>query len=72
MSPTPAGLTSPPGQESAPRDYDLPAGTVLFGLPLLTDPGSIRIAVRLPVISLHQMLLELADRHLEVEHIYDC
>ena len=51
--------------------YDLAAGSVLFEKPALTDPLHKRIAVRAPVRSLHRMLIDLADRELEVEHIYD-
>jgi len=52
-------------------DYDLPAGSVLFEKPVLTDPRHKRIAVGAPVQSLHRILIGLADREFEVEHIYD-
>ena len=51
--------------------YDLAAGTVLFEKPVLTDPRRKRIAVGAPVRSLHRILIELAGREFEVEHIYD-
>jgi len=51
--------------------YDLDAGSVLFEKPVLTDPRHKRIAVGAPVRSLHRILIELADREFEVEHIYD-
>jgi FAD/FMN-containing dehydrogenase len=51
--------------------YDLPAGRVLFEKPVLTDRQRKRIAISAPVRSLHEILRGLADRTLEVEHIYD-
>ena len=51
--------------------YDLDTGSVLFGKPVLTDPRHKRIAVGAPVRSLHRILIELAAREFEVEHIYD-
>jgi len=51
--------------------YDLSAGSVLFERPVLTDTGHKRIAINAPVPSLHRILIEIADREFEVEHIYD-
>jgi FAD/FMN-containing dehydrogenase len=51
--------------------YDLAAGTLLFEKPVLTDPQHKRIAVGAPVRSLHTIVLDLAARGFEVEHIYD-
>jgi len=51
--------------------YDLPSGSVVIEKPMLADRRLKRIAVRAPVASLHGILLELADRKLEIEHVYD-
>ena len=50
--------------------YDLAAGSALFGKPLLTDPRQKRIAVVAPVRSLDQIVIELNDKGLEVEHAH--
>jgi FAD/FMN-containing dehydrogenase len=50
---------------------ELTAGRILFDRPLLTDPRQARIGVCVPVRSLHQLLIQLADAKLEIEHIYD-
>ena len=57
----------------APRDwsYDLPAGQVLFEMPVLIDPKLKRVAIKVPVTSLHQILQELDKREYRVERIYD-
>ena len=51
--------------------FELPEGTLLFEEPLITDATRKRVGIGAPVGSLHQILLRLADSHLEVEHIYD-
>lgn len=51
--------------------YDLPAGEFLFALPVLTQPGLNRIAVKAPVPELHLILNELPRRGVQLEHVYD-
>ncbi|MGQ0600059.1 MAG: hypothetical protein ACT4QE_00010, partial [Anaerolineales bacterium] len=57
----------------APREwkYDLSAGEVLLTMPILTDPDSQRLALNVPVRSLHTVLNELREREIAVEHLYD-
>jgi hypothetical protein len=51
-----------------PRDwgFQLPAGELLFSSEILTDPRSKRVALRVPVAQLG----EIVDK-LSIEHIYD-
>jgi hypothetical protein len=49
----------------------LSAGEYLFALPILTDPERARVALRVPVAALHQVLGELDGETLVLEHIYD-
>lgn len=51
--------------------YQMEAGKVLFERPVLSQPGFNRIAVNVPVPSLHVVLNELAAQGIELEHIYD-
>lgn len=51
--------------------YDLPAGTVLFERPILTQPGWKRIAINAPVPHLTAIVQTLQDKHYTVEHLYD-
>src|SRR5713101_123103 len=57
----------------APRDWDyrLATGGLLFSDEILTDPAAQRIAVRVPVSSLHVILADLPTRGVSVEHLYD-
>ena len=57
----------------APRNwnYDLKDGTFLFAMPIPTDPKLNRIAVKVPVKSLHFVLAELERKDIRLEHIYD-
>ena len=57
----------------APHDwaYDLPAGELLFAMPILTEPGQQRVAINAPVASLHLILAGLAERGVTLEHLYD-
>lgn len=50
---------------------DLPAGTLLFEMPVLSQPERQRIAVRVPVRELHLLLAGLDEVGLQLEHIYD-
>ncbi len=52
-------------------DYDLSAGEFLFAMPILTQPDLKRVAVKVPVASLHLVLKELARRDITLEHVYD-
>jgi hypothetical protein len=51
--------------------YDLSSGKALFERPILTDPSQKRIAISAPVKSLHEILINLTDRNISIEHIYD-
>ncbi len=57
----------------APRDwsYDLSAGSVLFETPVLIDPQRKRVAIKVPVKALHEVLLALDKREYRIERIYD-
>lgn len=57
----------------APRELDLhPAvGGIVLSEEILTDPAAKRIAVRVPVRTLHVMLTDLPARGASVEHLYD-
>ena len=56
-----------------PADWqdDLKVGTILFEKPVLTDPDRKRVALVVPVPSLHQVMIEMANRDLAIEHVYD-
>jgi FAD/FMN-containing dehydrogenase len=51
--------------------FELPSGHLVFEKTMLTDPQHKRVGIAAPVPSLHQILTQLADASLEVEHIYD-
>lgn len=57
----------------APRDWnrDLEEGRLLFEMPILTRPDRKRVALEVPVGSLHRLLNNLAGQELELEHVYD-
>jgi hypothetical protein len=52
-------------------EYDLTEGKQLFEMPILTQPNRKRIAIRVPVKSLHLLLAEMDRRDVTLEHIYD-
>lgn len=49
----------------------LDKGTVVFTMPILTDPKYKRIAIVTSVKSLHQVIQSLQMIHANIEHIYD-
>lgn len=51
--------------------YDLDEGESLFALPILTQPGYTRMAIKAPVRSLHRVLAELERQGVALEHLYD-
>ncbi len=51
--------------------YDLSVGRGLFAVDVLTQPQRKRVAIQVPVASLHIALAELAQRGVTLEHIYD-
>jgi len=57
----------------APRDweYDVPDGTALFAMPILTDPERQRLAVQVPVAKLDVVARALDGSPATLEHIYD-
>jgi hypothetical protein len=57
----------------APADweYTLPAGEFLFAMEILTQPELKRVAVKVPVKSLHAVLTGLEDSGVKIEHVYD-
>ena len=55
----------------ADGSFRLPEAETLFSIPILTQPGRKRVALRSPVSSLHKVLNGLAERGIPVEHVYD-
>lgn len=57
----------------APVDwsYNLSEGELHFGLPILTEPEQTRLAITVPVTALHQVITELGEHPVQLEHIYD-
>ena len=57
----------------APQDwnYNLPEGEFLFAMPILTQPPLKRVAINVPVTSLHRVLAALESTGVEIEHVYD-
>lgn len=51
--------------------YNLDGGDAIFAMPILTQPDRQRIAVSVPVASLHRVLLSLDGQPVILEHIYD-
>ena len=57
---------------SPDADYNFEHGTYLFDLPILTQPGLTRVAVKVPVADIGAFLQELKDRSdIKFEHMYD-
>jgi hypothetical protein len=57
---------------SQDADYSFEHGETLFDLPLLTQPGQTRAAVKVQVVDMAQFFEELRDREdIEFEHMYD-
>lgn len=57
---------------SPDADYNFEHGTYLFDLPILTQPGLTRVAVKVPVADIGTFLQELKDRSdIKFEHMYD-
>ena len=53
-------------------DYTFEHGTYLFDLPVLTQPGLTRVAIKVPVADIGPFLQELKDRSdVQFEHMYD-
>lgn len=52
-------------------DYRLEAGEALFEMPVLSQSGFKRVAVKVPVKSLDMVLTTLAGIEVKLEHIYD-
>ncbi len=50
---------------------EIPSAKTLFTQPILTEPARQRVAWVVPVVSLSAVLVELAQRGFEVEHVYD-
>lgn len=57
----------------APRDwsYNLEVGETLFALNVMTQPNLQRMAIRVPVSSLHTVLAALEAEGVALEHLYD-
>lgn len=51
--------------------YNLPAGKVLFTVPILTNPGTHRLAIQAPVAHLAGILKSLQMSGVAIEHLYD-
>jgi len=52
-------------------EYNLEAGEFLFAMQILSQPELKRIAVKVPVKSLHTVLTDLESSGVKIEHIYD-
>jgi hypothetical protein len=52
-------------------EFRLATGELLLKEPLLTNPGATRIAVKVPVESLHAVLADLASHRITIERLYD-
>jgi hypothetical protein len=53
-------------------DYTFEHGEYLFDLPILTQPGQTRAAVKVPVVDMAPFFEELNDREeIQFEHMYD-
>jgi len=46
-------------------------GQLLFEQPILIDPASKRVAINVPVQSLHRVLVALEEQGVRLEHLYD-
>ncbi len=47
------------------------AGSVVLDEPFLTDPGTARLAIQVPVHALHTVVAELERDGVKIEHLYD-
>lgn len=57
---------------SQDADYNFSHGEYLFGLPILTEPGQTRAAIKVPVADLALFFEELRGREdIQFEHMYD-
>jgi hypothetical protein len=59
-------VIAPNGWDGAPRDSE-----TLFAMPILTQPGQQRVALKVPVAALHRVLADLPGSGATLEHIYD-
>lgn len=57
----------------APREwqYNLSNAELMFAMEVLIDPARQRLGLNVPVITLHNVLAEMARQGVTVEHIYD-
>ena len=57
----------------APAGFALPAGpaSLVVTLPIQTEPGRVRLAVRTPLIALQETLAALRSGGATIEHLYD-
>ena len=53
------------------QTLSLPAGRIAFALPLPSDPTRARVAIALPIASLHVVIAALEAQGARVEHLYD-
>jgi hypothetical protein len=47
------------------------AGSIVLDEPFLTDPGTARLAIKVPVHALHTVVAELERDGVKIEHLYD-
>jgi hypothetical protein len=52
-------------------EYNLGNSQQLSAMPILTQPDRKRVAIRVPVSALHEIIRELDRRAIPIEHIYD-
>ncbi|MBX3015493.1 MAG: hypothetical protein KF832_28490 [Caldilineaceae bacterium] len=57
----------------APRtwEHNLPGVDLMFAMEVLVDPTRQRIGLNIPVARLHEVLAEMAQQDITIEHIYD-
>ncbi|MES2213546.1 MAG: hypothetical protein V4473_01745 [Patescibacteria group bacterium] len=51
--------------------FDLPDGSLLFTMNMMTDDSQKRIVLQVPVRSLGQILIQLKTEEVRIEHLYD-
>jgi hypothetical protein len=51
--------------------YNLKEGQFLFEMPILTEPTLKRVMINAPVRALHTILTDLAEKDVQLEHLYD-